>query len=103
MNQIKSSNEVTLTDLRRLGFQGGATARLESGEEVLLTDKYGLIERKGYIAGQLQKVMTVAEYPRIYKDIRTIKRDDVLVARRIKRGNGSILQLTGKGYNRTKS
>ena len=34
MNQIKSTSEVTLTDLRRLGLQGDATARLGSGEEM---------------------------------------------------------------------
>lgn len=34
MNQIKSTSEVTLTDLRRLGLQGDATARLASGEEM---------------------------------------------------------------------
>lgn len=34
MNQIKSTSEVTLTDLRRLGLQGDVTARLASGEEM---------------------------------------------------------------------
>lgn len=34
MNQIKSTSEVTLIDLRRLGLQGDATARLASGEEM---------------------------------------------------------------------
>lgn len=47
MNQINSTSEVTLTDLRRLGMQGGATALLDNGEEVKLTKKYGLISRKG--------------------------------------------------------
>ena len=34
------------------------------------------------------------------KWLRTIKCGDVLVARRIKQGNKTILQLTGKGYHR---
>ena len=42
----------------------------------------------------------IADYSKIYRDIRTIKRGDVLVARRIKQGNKLILQLTGKGYHR---
>ena len=46
MNQIKSTSEVTLTDLRRIGLQGDATARLASGEEVKLTSKHGLIPKK---------------------------------------------------------
>ena len=52
MDQIKSNSEVTLTDLRRLGLQGDATARLVSGEEVKLTSKHGLIPKKGYVAGR---------------------------------------------------
>ena len=56
MNQIKSTSEVTLTDLRRLGLQGDATARLASGEEMKLTSKYGLIPKKGYVAGKLVSV-----------------------------------------------
>lgn len=100
MNQIKSTSEVTLTDLRRLGLQGDATARLASGEEMKLTSKYGLIPKNGYVAGKLQTVEMIVEYSKIYRDIRTIKRGDILVARRIKQGNKTILQLTGKGYHR---
>lgn len=101
MNQIKiSSSEVTLTDLRRLGREGDATARLDTGEEVKLTSKYGLIPRKGYINGKLELVETIVEYASIYQAIRTIKRGNILVARRIKRGKKSVLQLTGKGYHR---
>ena len=101
MNQIKiSSSEVTLTDLRRLGREGDATARLNTGEEVKLTSKYGLIPRKGYINGKLELVEMIVEYASIYQAIRTIKRGNILVARRIKRGKKSVLQLTGKGYHR---
>ncbi len=42
----------------------------------------------------------IVEYSKIYKEIRTIKRGDVLVARRIKQGNTNRLLLTGKGYHR---
>lgn len=67
MNQIKiSSSEVTLTDLRRLGREGDATARLENGEEVKLISKYGLISRKGYINGKLELVEMVVDYASIY-------------------------------------
>lgn len=78
MNQIKSTSEVTLTDLRRLGLQGDATARLASGEEMKLTSKYGLIPKTGYVAGKLQTVEMIADYSKIYRDIRTIKRGDIL-------------------------
>ena len=100
MNQINSTSEVTLTDLRRLGMQGGATALLDNGGGVELTKKYGLISRKGYVEGKLVTVATIANYGNIYKSIRTIKRGNILVARKVKRGKQSILQLTGKGYHR---
>ena len=101
MNQIKiSSSEVTLTDLRRLGREGDATARLDTGEEVKLTSKYGLIPRKGYINGKLELEEMIVENASINQAIRTIKRGNILVARRIKRGKKSVLQLTGKGYHR---
>ena len=34
MNQSKLVTEVTLADLRRLGNQGNATARLDNGDEI---------------------------------------------------------------------
>ena len=51
MNQSKLVTEVTLADLRRLGNQGNATARLDNGDEIKLTSRYGLVPKKGYLAG----------------------------------------------------
>ena len=52
MNQSKLVTEVTLADLRRLGNQGNATARLDNGDEIKLTSRYGLVSKNGYLAGK---------------------------------------------------
>ncbi|MGT2963968.1 hypothetical protein [Streptococcus acidominimus] len=100
MNQIKRDTEVTLADLRALGRQGGVTARLIDGSIVTLHPQFGTMLRKGYIAGRLEEVEVVYDYPGLYSQIRTILSNGVLVARREGIGNRSVLRLTGKGYKR---
>lgn len=100
MDEIKNTTEVTLSDLRELGKAGGATARLENGEDVTLRPRFGTVKREGYINGSLQLVDVRVDYPAIYSQIRTIKRGNVLVARREKKGKSTLLKLTGKGYRR---
>ena len=99
-NEIKNSNEVTLADLRKLGRQGGATAHLETGEEIELTPQFALVERQGFIAGKRQTVKMIMDYATVYRHIRTIKRDNILVARKSKVNGQKRLCLTGNGYNR---
>lgn len=100
MDEIKNTNEVTLSDLRQLGKAGGATARLDNGDELTLRPRFGTVRRQGYINGVLQPVDVRQDYAAIYSQIRTIKQGDVLVARREKQGKRTILKLTGKGYRR---
>lgn len=102
MNQVKNVqvNELTLADLRQLGRQGGVTARLEDGSTVTLRPRFGTVTKKGYIAGVLQDVEMVVEYASIYSQIRTIKRDGILIARREKVGHQTVLKATGKGYRK---
>lgn len=103
MREIKTTDTIVgLSDLRRLGREGGATARLDSGEIATLKADYSTIPKKGIIAGQLQDVEMVISYPDLYKQIRTIQRHGVLVARRVKYKQGQVLRLTGKGYHRPK-
>ncbi|HEL1584673.1 TPA: hypothetical protein TXJ06_001410 [Streptococcus suis] len=103
MNQVKNQsqvNEVTLEDLRRLGRQGGVTARLDDGSTVLLRARFGTVKRKGYIAGTLTDVDVIVDFVKIYSQIRTIKQKDVLIARRIGQGSNAKLILTGNGYKK---
>ncbi|EIQ82693.1 hypothetical protein [Streptococcus canis] len=99
-NEIKNPNEVTLADLRTLGRQGGATAHLDTGEEIELAPQFALVERQGYIAGKRQPVQMILDYATVYRHIRTIKRDSILIARRSKYNKRTALLLTGKGYKR---
>lgn len=94
------TNEVNLKDLRELGKLGGATARLIDGQEMILEENYGLIRRTGIVLGKVKTVETIERYVSVYPSIRTIKWNNLIVARRIVRGGKSILELTGKGYKR---
>ena len=93
-------NEVKLKDLRELGRLGGATARLVDGQEMILEENYGLIRRTGIVLGKVKPVETIERYVSVYPNIRTIKWNNLIVARRVVRGGKSILELTGKGYKR---
>lgn len=94
--------EVKLQDLRELGRLGGATALLNDGTEMILTEKYGLIRREGVVFGKLQTVEVIERYVAIYPKIRTIKWNNLIIARKVNRNGNSILELTGIGYKRKK-
>lgn len=93
-------NEVNLKDLRELGRLGGATARLVDGQEMILEENYGLIRRTGIVLGKVKPVEIIERYVNVYPNIRTIKWNNLIIARRVVRGGKSILELTGKGYKR---
>ncbi|MBY5034216.1 hypothetical protein [Streptococcus dysgalactiae] len=89
---------VRLRDLRNLGKQGGATARLDDGTELSLKPDYAIKQAKGYVDGVARDVEFHLSYPSIYDQIRTIKKDGHLVARKLRSPSGFTLRLTGKGY-----
>lgn len=102
MNEINHyDTEVTISDLRNLGRSGNATARLDTGEILTLKPKFGLRKRQALIDGELVEVDIIDYYSKIYEHIRTIKRRNLIIARKVKRGNQFVLQLTGKGYHRS--
>lgn len=92
-------NAVRLKDLKRLGKQGGATARLEDGTDLVLKPHYAVKQAKGYVDGVIKNVEFHVRYQSIYDDIRTIKKDGHLVARKVRTPTGFELRLTGKGYH----
>lgn len=89
---------VRLRDLRTLGKQGGVTARLDDGSELLLMPNYALKKANGYVDGRLREVEFHLSYKSIYSQIRTIKKDSQLVARKVRSPAGFELRITGKGY-----
>lgn len=92
--------EVQIEDLRRLGRLGGATALLLDGEEMILTEKYGLVRKEGVVFGKNMTVEVIEQYTKVYSKIRTIKWNNLLVARRVNKQGKSLLELTGIGYKR---
>lgn len=104
MNKFKdlADNEVCIRDLKQLGREGGASAYLETGEILVLKPKYGTISRRGYVAGKSRVVELKVEYKDIFSAIRTITRNNILIARRCRFGMTSVLRLTGTGYHRTR-
>lgn len=93
---------VRLRDLRNLGKQGGATARLEDGTELFLKPDYAIKKANGYVDGCLREVEFRLSYKSIYSQIRTIKKAGQLVARKVRNPSGAELRLTGKGYKSDK-
>lgn len=91
-------NAVRLKDLKRLGKQGGATARLEDGTDLVLKPHYAVKQARGYVDGIIRDVEFHLSYAKIYPHIRTIKKDGHLVARKVRSPDGFVLRLTGKGY-----
>lgn len=96
MNEIKV---VRLKDLKQLGKEGGATARLEDGTDLILKPYYAIKQAKGYVDGVIRDVEFHLSYQSIYDDIRTIKKDGHLVARKVRTPKGFELHLTRKGYH----
>lgn len=94
------TKKVHLRDLRNLRKQGGATARLEDGTELFLKPGYAVRTAKGYVDGIPRDVEFHLTYRSIFNQIRTIKKDGHLVARKERSPSGLVLQLTGKGYKR---
>lgn len=90
---------VHLKDLKALGKQGGATARLEDGTDLILKSHYALKQARGYVDGVLRDVEFHLPYAKIFPRIRTIKKDGHLVARKVRTPLGDELRLTGKGYH----
>lgn len=90
MNKIKNSKQpqngvkVTLADLKRLGKIGNATACLTDGSLVELCEHYALKESSAYIDNQkaIDTVKVIVLYTDIYDNIRTIKHNNDLVARK---------------------
>lgn len=81
---------VSLADLRNLGLHGGATAHLDDGTEVSLKKRFCTEKRRGYIEGQIKEVEYIFQYAKIYPKIRTIKRDNILIARKSNKTKGVL-------------
>lgn len=104
MNKFEdiANNHVCIRDLKQLGREGGAYAYLDSGDIMVLRPKYGTITRKGYVAGNPMNVELKVEYKDVFSAIRTIDRNRILIAKRYRSQETTVLRLTGYGYHRTR-
>lgn len=75
---------VRLRDLKNLGKQGGATARLEDGTDLILKPDYAVKQARGYVDGILRDVEFHLPYKKVYDQIRTIKKGSHIVARKVR-------------------
>ncbi|MCY7178386.1 hypothetical protein MK559_05205 [Streptococcus gallolyticus subsp. gallolyticus] len=98
--KFEIKNEVTLRDLKTLGLQGGATALLDDGSELILKHQYAIKKDFGIINGERLEVNIIYPYRKIYNNIRVIKRDRQIIAEKVRRQGSSHLLLTGYGYQR---
>lgn len=96
----KDIREVTISDLKEMGKQGGVTARLDSGQTVTLRKDYGTIKGQVMINNKKTIGDIIINYVDFYQQIRTLKRNHLLIARRVRQGDKTLLKLTGTGYNR---
>ncbi|MCW2281194.1 hypothetical protein [Lactococcus lactis] len=79
---------ITLGTLRRLGSNGGATARLYDGSVYRLTPDCALSEtkEKAIIRGEYCWVTIEKDFKELYPHIRTIQLQGQVIARRNKAG-----------------
>ncbi|MFS5167653.1 hypothetical protein V2S78_05250 [Streptococcus agalactiae] len=95
-NNISFNRSVmTLSDLRRLGCQGGAVLILEDGRQAQIRPRYASMQ-----SGQLNSQENILSFHVIYSAITAVKRKHLVVAERIKRNGKNQLVLTGIGYHR---
>ncbi|MEY8463407.1 hypothetical protein [Streptococcus merionis] len=66
---------VHLRDLRSLGKQGGATARLDDGIGLILKPNDAVKQARGYVDGVLRDVEFHLPYKNSYDRSRTIKKE----------------------------
>lgn len=91
---------MTLSDLRRLGRQGGAMLTLDDGRQAAIRPHYATLKKRQWQGGQWYTQEEILKFHDIYSAITTVKRKHLLIAEKIKRNGEDFLVLTGVGYHR---
>lgn len=95
MNE-KENKKVSVLELKNLSRDTHLTARLDTGEIIILCPEYCIQRKTGYIKGKKIPVDVLVFYSEIFSKIRTIKNGMDLVARRTKTKKQSILEWVAK-------
>lgn len=91
---------MTLSDLRRLGRQGGALLILDDGRKAQIRPRYVLTISRQWQSGHWNYQEEILRFHVIYPAIRLVKRKHLIIAEKIKRNGEDLLVLTGVGYHR---
>lgn len=89
-----------LSDLRQLGREGGVILYLLDGRVAKCRPKFAVVQKRERKNGQNVTVEEIVSYASIYQTITLIKRNNLIIARKINRGNDSLLRLSGVGFHR---
>ena len=92
--------KMTLSDLRRLGQQGGAVLILEDGRQVEIRPHYAIERKRQWLNGHWIHQEEILSFHIIYQAILTVKRKHLKIAERVIRNGEQLLVLTGVGYHR---
>ena len=99
-NTVFDRPVMTLSDLRRLGRQGGAMLTLDDGRQAVIRSHYAVIRKYHWKSGLRTQREDILKFHVIYPAITTVKRNHLLIAEKIKRNGENLLVLTGRGYHR---
>ncbi|MBE3600771.1 hypothetical protein [Streptococcus agalactiae] len=91
---------MTLSDLRRLGRQGGANLILDDGRQAVIRPRFAAEKKRQWKNGQWSNQEEILSFHEIYPAIAIVKRKHLIIAEKIKRNGKSLLVLTGVGYHR---
>lgn len=91
---------MTLSDLRRLGRQGGAILILDDGRQADIRPNYAVTKKRQWHSGRWNDQEEILRFHVIYPAILTVKRKHLIIAEKVNRGEEKLLVLTGVGYHR---
>lgn len=100
VTKIFDKPKMTLSDLRRLGRQGGAILILEDGRQAQIRPDYAITRKRQWQNGQCIVREEILPFHRIYSVIIIVKRKHLVIAERVTRKGEKLLVLTGVGYHR---
>lgn len=99
-NTVFNRPIMTLSDLRRLGRQGGAVLILDDGRQADISPHYAVTRTRQWQGGHWNKQEEILRFHVIYPAILTVKRKHLIIAEKVNRGGEKLLILTGVGYHR---
>lgn len=89
-----------LSDLRQLGREGGVMLYLHDGTVAKCRPKFATVTKRQRQNGQIVNVEEIVSYASVYQAITCVKRNNLIIARKISHEDQSLLRLSGVGFHR---